>query len=119
MKYGGTTMTQRLNQSIQWWHLGYVQAKEFNIQKSSEKDHSYRYLVFWWLSSEVNAKYYSNLLCQLKEKYWGKLQNGILFLQDNAHANRDGETIEVLMNLEFEHMYTPPAVAPEEQYFND
>lgn len=53
----------------------------------------------------VYSKYYSNLLCwlkePLKEKHQEKLQNGVLFLQDKASAHRAGKMMDILENVIF------------------
>ena len=60
----------------------------------------------------VNAEYYSNLLCRLKEalkeKWRGKLRKGVLFLQDNAPPHKAGKTMDVLKNLGFQCIDHPP-----------
>uniref|UniRef100_A0A8D0BMD3 Transposase n=1 Tax=Salvator merianae TaxID=96440 RepID=A0A8D0BMD3_SALMN len=75
--------------------------------------------VFWDLESDylpkgqsVDAEYYCNLLCQLKEALKGKgrgnLQTGVLFLQDNAPAHKAGKMMDVLRKLGFQCLDHPP-----------
>ena len=73
--------------------------------------------VFWWLNyllkgQTVNAEYYSNLLCRLKEalkeKRRARLRKGVLFLQDNAPPHKAGKTMDVLKNLGFQCIDHPP-----------
>ena len=82
-------------QSMQWRHSGSPRPKKFKTQQSAGKVMA---TVFWdkegilmtnYLpkGQTVNAEYYSNLLCRLKEalkeKRRGKLRKGVLFVQDN------------------------------------
>jgi len=60
----------------------------------------------------INAKYYSSLLVQteglLKEKRYGKVSKGVLFLHDNAPTHRAFATQKKLAYLDLECLDHPP-----------
>ena len=56
-------------------------------------------------SQTINAKYYSSLLVQVKEKPRGMVTKGILFLHDNAPAHR---AIAIEKKLAYLDFHTQP-----------
>nr|XP_060623585.1 histone-lysine N-methyltransferase SETMAR-like isoform X2 [Anolis sagrei ordinatus] len=107
-------------QSKEWRHSGSPRPKKFRVQKSVTK---VMVSVFWdkegvllvdYLQngSTINARYYIELLDQLKAalqaKRRGKLSKGILFLQDNASAHTAQETMAKLVELGFQLVDHPP-----------
>jgi len=94
--------------------------KKFRVQKSSGKVLG---SIFWdqdgilltdYLPTgqTINAEYYSSLLVQLKdilkEKRLGKITKGVLFLHDNAPAQRILATQNKLVYLGFQCLDHPP-----------
>lgn len=94
--------------------------KKMKIQKSVGKVMA---TVFWdkdgilmtdylQKGQTLNADYYCNLLYQLKDtlsdRREEKLKKGVLFLQNNTPAHNAGKTMDVLRNLGFEHIDSPP-----------
>jgi len=90
-------------QSMVWRHSGSPRPEKFRVQKSAGKVLA---SIFWdqdgilltdYLpkGQTINAEYYSSLLVQLKdilkEKRLGKVTKEVLFLHDNARANRNPE----------------------------
>jgi len=87
-------------QSWEWQHSGSPRPKKFRVQKSAGRVLA---SIFWdqdgillidYLPKghTINAECYSSLLVQLKnilkEKRRGKVTKGVLFLHDNAPAQR-------------------------------
>jgi len=69
-------------------------------------------LIYLPKGQTINAEYYSSLLVQLKdilkEKCCGKVIKGVLFLHDNAPANRALTTQKKLAYLGFQCLEHPP-----------
>ena len=88
-------------QSMEWRHSGLPHPQKIRVQKSAGKfspiflGHQDDILLIDYLpkGQTINAEYFSSLLVQLKdilkEKRSGKVTKGVLFLQDNAPADRD------------------------------
>jgi len=87
-------------QSMEWRNSGSPQPKIFRVQKSTGKvlasifwDRDGIFLIDYLPKGQIiNAEYYSSLLMQLKdilkEKRRGKFTKAVLFLHDNAPAQR-------------------------------
>ena len=84
--------------SVVWQHISSPHLKKFWVQKSAGKT--------------INAEYYSFVLVQLKdilkEKCRGKITKGVLFLHDNAPADRALATQKKLAYLGFHCLDQPP-----------
>ena len=116
-KPGYITITRR--QSNNQWSGGievHHATKKFRVQKSAGK---VLVSIFWdqdgirltdYLPNgqTINAVYYSSLLVQLKEKRRGKVNKGVLFLDDNAPAHRALVTQKKLAYMGFQYFDHPP-----------
>ena len=101
-------------QLMEWRHSGSPLPKKFRVQKYAGKVLP---SIFWnqdgillmdYLpkGQTINGEYYLSLLVQLrdilKEKRCGKVTKGVLFLHDNALANRALATQKKLAYLGFQ-----------------
>jgi len=101
-------------QLLEWRHSGSPRPKIFHVQKSAGKVLAF---IFWnqdgillidYLPKghTINAEYYLSLLVQLKnilkEKRRGKITKGVLFLHENAPAQKN------LACLSFQCLDYPP-----------
>lgn len=97
-------------------------AEETHYQKVSRKGHDH-WFFFWDGESIlminylprgqlVNEEYHSDLLRQLKdelkEKQWGKLHKGVLFLLDNAPACKTHKMLDVWRLWGLRALIVPP-----------
>ena len=99
---------------MEWRHSGSPRPKKFRVQKSPGKlfasifcDQGGILLIYYLQKGQtINAEYYSFLLLQLKdilkEKRSGKFTKGLLFLHENALANRILVTQKKLAYLGFQ-----------------
>jgi len=107
-------------QSLEWRHSDSPRPKKFRVQKYAGKVLP---SIFWnqdgillmdYLpkGQTINGEYYLSLLVQLrdilKEKRCGKVTKGVLFLHDNALANRALATQKKLAYLGFQWFDHPP-----------
>jgi len=107
-------------QSMEWQHSGSPHPKKFRVQKSAGKVLA---SIFWdedgillidYLpkGQTINPECYSSLLVQLKdilkEKHYGKVTKGVLFLHDNAPSHRALATQKKLAYLGFQCLDHPP-----------
>ena len=107
---------------MEWRHNGspLPAPKNFRVQKSAGKVLT---SIFWDQNSillidylpkgqTINAEYYSSLLVQLKdilkEKRRGRVTKGVLFMHDNASANRALASQKKLAYLGFQCLDHPP-----------
>jgi len=105
---------------MEWRHSGSPRPKKFRVQKSPGKlfasifcDQGGILLIYYLQKGQtINAEYYSFLLLQLKdilkEKRRGKFTKGLLFLHENALANRILVTQKKLAYLGFQWLHQPP-----------
>jgi len=106
---------------MEWRHSGLPRPQKIPSAKIRWK--IYRLYFFWdqggiplidYLpkGQTINAEYYSSLLVQLKdilkEKPRGKVTKGVLFLHDNAPANRALATQKKLAYQDFQCLDHPP-----------
>jgi len=107
-------------QSVEWRHSSSPCPTKFRVQKSTGK---FLASIFWdqdgillndYLPKGqiINAEYYAYLLVQLKdilkEKCCRKFTKGVLFLHDNAPAQRALATQKKLAYLGFRYLDHPP-----------
>jgi len=107
-------------QSMEWRHSDSPRPQKIRMQKSARKVLA---SIFWdrdgillidYLpkGQTINAEYYSFLLVQLKdilkEKRRRKVTKGVLFLHDNAPAQRALATQKKLAYLGFQYLNHPP-----------
>ena len=101
-------------QSMEWWYSSSHRPKTFLVQKSSGKVLA---SIFWNQDSiilihylpkgqTINGENYTTLLLQLKdiwkEKFCRKVNNGVLFLHDNASVHWALATEKQMANLVFQ-----------------
>jgi len=118
-------------QSMEWWNSGSPRPKRFRVQKSAGKvitsivwDQVGILLIDYLPKVQtINAEYYSSLLVQLKdilkEKRRGKLTKKVLFLHDNAPAQRALATQKKVAYLGFQRLDHPlysPDLAPSDYH---
>ena len=103
---------------MEWRHSGSPRPKIFRVKNPLEK-FSYRFFGFKTASSSLiifqRAKISTRSITHfcwyiLKEKRPGKINKSVLFLHDNAPANRALATQKKMAYLGFQCLYHPPFV---------
>jgi len=107
-------------QSMEWRHSDSPRPKKFRVQKSAVKvlasiiwnQDGILLIDYLPKGQTIKAEYYSSLLVQLKdileEKRRGKFTKGVLFLHENAPADRALATQKKLAYLGFQCLDHPP-----------